>query len=307
MTEQYDKCHYILSFHTGGFEMRETAARELERWMHALQQVRTHGTLQTPRFLKPFHLATLAMEMRRQGDSFPVGSLSQKLIHYASRMHLWQAADLPAPLTVGERDASGQFLPATPLRSSREVDQYARQLVEIGRVQGADEETLESLEIAITELINNCFDHAGVGAGLSGLVCAQAWPAGNRAQIAFADPGIGIRRSLLSNPALADQLRTENACEIAATYGVTGKPGAHTGYGLSLARELIELNGGAFALYSQDECYFRGESDKYVSAGTPNWPGSLIVVEWKTDRDLRVDEVYRQWPNPAGMDDDDFF
>ena len=62
------------------------------------------------------------------------------------------------------------------------------------------------------------------------MLCAQVWAGGRKAQIALVDTGIGIRTSLGLNATYTQRLSSENACEMATEYGVTGKPGkGHAG------------------------------------------------------------------------------
>lgn len=81
---------------------------------------------------------------------------------------------------------------------------------------------------------------------IHGLVCAQAWPKGNWAQVVFADSGMGMRSSLNENDKLKDKLKMHNACQLACELGVTSKPNAHSGYGLALSRGLMKQ--------SKDDC-----------------------------------------------------
>ena len=125
------------------------------------------------------------------------------------------------------------------------------------------------------------------------------------AQIAIADLGIGIRQSLASNTTVVSELENANACELASRYGVTSKPEHHSGYGLALARELMTRSGGQFMVFSGGEAYVSGNHGDNSVAMPAEWPGTLILLEWKLDRPLRVLDVYRDWPLPEGIDDDD--
>ncbi|WP_234409370.1 hypothetical protein, partial [Ideonella sp. B508-1] len=123
----------------------------------------------------------------------------------------------------------------------------------------------------------------------------------------LADAGIGVRRSLAGNPDLADRLRTENSCSLASEFGITSKPGkGHAGYGLALTRQLLEKAGGRLILVSGDEAFqVNGSRTSDVPIPTA-WGGTLAVLEWKTDRPMRLRDVYDSWPLPKGYEDDDF-
>lgn len=183
----------------------------------------------------------------------------------------------------------------------------ADKLAAIAKTYGADAVTERSLSISLTEIMDNCFAHAGVQGELTGIACAQSWPRGNLAQIAIADLGIGIRKSLEPNKLLEKALSEGNSCELATQFGVTGKPGkGHAGYGLALARQLIEANGGTLIVYSQNELFCSQRGNAFSVTTDSIWPGTVIMLEWRCDRPLSVNDVYATWPLPAGYTDDDF-
>jgi len=164
------------------------------------------------------------------------------------------------------------------------------------------------LFVALTEILGNCFAHAAVTPNCKGMTCAQTWPRGNLVQIAVVDPGIGIRASLSENDRLKPRLSKENACELATELNVTGKPNAgHSGYGLTVAKELMAHNGGNFVLMSGTEAY-RRQADREIRRDLPgaSWHGTIVVLEWRTDRPLDIGAVYESWPLPEGMTYEDF-
>ncbi len=102
-------------------------------------------------------------------------------------------------------------------------------------------------------------------------------------------------------------LETANSCELAMHYGVTSKPeGKHSGYGLTLARDIVLDNGGKIIIASQNEIIDSEEADSQNKLLRNPWPGTLILIEWRTDRPLRLKEVYDNWPMPEGYSHEDF-
>jgi hypothetical protein len=128
------------------------------------------------------------------------------------------------------------------------------------------------------------------------------------AQIAIADHGIGIRKSLekAETVEVRNRAATSNACEIATELGLTSKPSGHAGYGLALARQMLENNEGTLIVCSGQE-WFVSEKGKtsHGSMGV-NWQGSLIVCEFNTNKPLSTADVYAQWPPVRGYENDDF-
>lgn len=285
--------------------MQASAVPDVQWWIQQLSSLTTAGKCAAPQFLKPYHFVTTALTVKR--SKFTSLNLPENLTNYAIRMHLWEAAGLPDPTSVTANPEGKRFLPVEALRDRNAVATSASKLALIAGNNGADAATVNSLETALMEILENCFAHAQMNDELWGLACAQTWPKGNKAQIAIADSGVGIRNSLLDNPLLAHRLAEENSCEMATQYGVTGKPGkGHSGYGLTLSRQLLEGNGGTLIIVSHDE-YFCS-SNGHTSSGKliSPWLGTVVMLEWNTDRPLDVTAVYNGWPLPEGMIDGDF-
>lgn len=289
--------------------MNFTSQAEITEWAARLNVLARTGRCAVPNFLKPFHLAMLALVVRESPAGIPMGNvtLPPALAGYACRMRLWDAIDRRAPIAVTEHPADGRFLPLEPLKVRSESFDSARKISEMARRFGADMETINSLEVSLAEVIENCFAHSEVTNGLFGVACAQSWEKGNLAQVAIADRGIGIRRSLRANQNLGARLAISNACGLATEFGITSKPGkGHAGYGLALTRQLLEEAGGALTVYSVNEL-FRTRADVSVHTKTDSsWDGTVVVLEWCCDRPLDIGAVYASWPVPEGFDDDDF-
>jgi len=219
-------------------------------------------------------------------------------------MGIFEAAGLEPPRIPRGRDPDGRFLPAMALREDANPASLAGDLRRIADNQGVDEQTVTSLETTLIEILGNCLHHGESRDEVTALTAAQAWPKGSLAQIAIADLGIGMRDSLAANPSL--EPGDQNACELASQYGVTSKPEGHSGYGLTLGRELMERNGGQFLLASRDELFIARDDGYIRERALPQWPGTLVVLEWRLDRPLNVRDVYDAWPLPEGFSHDDF-
>ncbi|MGY4828206.1 hypothetical protein ACVNIS_06490 [Sphaerotilaceae bacterium SBD11-9] len=285
--------------------MQGTDATDIGQWLTQLRLLRQNRTCTGPGFWRPFHFVSLALQMARTGGNL---ALPEEFVGYASRMGLWQAIGLPTPAAVNARDPHGKFVPLQRLDDADAVHDTSVVLAGICKAFGADKETLSSLEISLQEIMDNCFAHAEIApGGLQGLACAQSWPRGNLAQIAIADAGVGVRASLAGNPLLTDQLAYENACDLATQFGVTSKPGmGHAGYGLALARQLLQANGGMLLVQSSDEWVRVSGKNVQIGRSLQSWPGTLILLEWDCSKPLRAKDVYQSWPAPSGYSDDDF-
>jgi len=272
-------------------------------WLEALRVGAHTGRLSCPTFLKPYHLVTLALMLKRENARWL--ELSEEIETYALRMGLWAAAGITPPYEMTENPTQNKFLPVAPLENSADILSVAKNLTQLVYQHNLGLEAFASVETMLMELIENTYKHARVQNKLHGLVCAQSWPKGNLAQIVFADTGIGIKSSLQENPLLQDLLSQANACQLACQLGVTSKPNAHSGYGLALTKDLMRQSAGSMIVISNNEgFYLQGNQEKPFHA--PAWQGTLIILEWPIQQALDVGAVYANWPLPEGFELDDF-
>lgn len=245
------------------------------------------------------------MELKRSGATHV--ALPATFTRYAARMRLWQAVNIQPPIVVSEYNSLGKFHPIEPLIDQNAVDDTSESLVEIFRRAGIGEGPVDGARTVVRELLGNCFAHAESDNGLHGLACAQFWSRGNMAQIAICDSGIGIRSSLAQNVEYLVELVRRNACEYATEYSVTSKPGkGHSGYGLTLARDLMEQGKNTIFVVSHGEYFYSSGGVSGKGQMPTALKGTLVILEWDTTVPLNLRQVYDAWPLPEGMDDDDF-
>jgi len=285
--------------------MQHTSIGELSGWLSQLHALEDSQKCQSPAFIKPFHLATLAHVLRKHE---PISlTLPEKITSYANTMNLWGALNIAPPVNDLNRKTAGRYHPIELLNDVATVDDSAQMLVTLFEAVCTDAKTNDAVCTMLRELIGNCYAHSAVTDGVYGVLCAQVWAGGRKAQIALADSGIGIRNSLLQNELLLPRLNAENACELATEYGVTSKPGrGHSGYGLAVARKLLEQNKGVLIVRSGQEgfCLSGGVARNFNTETV--WNGTLLVIEWDLDVPMNIREVYDGFPMPEGMNDDDF-
>lgn len=285
--------------------MNLTTPFQVAQWLDQLRRLEKDNRCNCPSFLRPFHFVTLGLTVAR-GRMVDLG-IPKPLETYAARMQLWQAIGLPAPVVVQPYVPEGRFMPLARVESEDNVSDLAERLAEITAKYGADKDTRNAVSVSMIEIMGNCLAHAEVNGQLKGVVCAQSWPQGNLAQIAIADSGIGIRSSLEANSLLHEALEGGNSCEIATRLGVTSKPElGHAGYGLALTRQLLERAGGRLIVISGDEWMEARKLACKVGKLQSPWPGTIAVLEWRTNVPMRLKDVYESWPLPKGFTDEDF-
>jgi anti-sigma regulatory factor (Ser/Thr protein kinase) len=282
--------------------MDRTSIDDIAWWVAQLEKGRTQEVFEGPQFVRPHHFVALACEVhRRRATTIKV---PERLQGYAARMRLWQSVGLECPTPVNERNPGGRFHPLTPISSEATADDLAESVKGLFQACGTnDQKTLSAIGTVLSEIFSNCYFHADAGATICGLGCAQSWPHAQLAQVAVADIGIGIRASLGANPAYHGRLARENANALATELGVTGKPqGRHSGYGLALARQLMEKHDGNLLIVSGTEA-FRAQSHEHQVRELPSpWAGTMVVLEWDMARPFDILSVYNEWPSDEESD-----
>ncbi|MFZ2315831.1 MAG: hypothetical protein WAW86_09285 [Gammaproteobacteria bacterium] len=293
--------------------MKWTTAEELVKWIEGFQHLHS-GKYICPNFFKPYHLITLGLALKKAGCTDL--KVPSTLAPYATRMHLWEAIGITPPKTISKFPPDGRFLPIHAFRKNNdiltpdinnEVNQLVSQLIGVIR-KNTSSEYQASLSVCLLEIVNNFYDHAHPHNSLPCLISGQSWPRGNLIQIAIADSGIGIRESLSENAALLDELKNGNACELASKYGVTSKPNKnHSGYGLTLAKDLMTQSNGSYILISGNELFSCANGVNNSTQIDCLLNGTLLVLEWAIDSQLNTTSVYQSWPLPEGFNENDFF
>ncbi|UTV30841.1 hypothetical protein [Photobacterium atrarenae] len=283
--------------------MDKVSIEDIKWWLVQLDSFEKTGSGNAPGFWKPFHFTTLAIEAKRAGKNL---ILPQERENYAARMGLWEAIGMQPPVKVNKNPACGRFVEARSVQHDVEVHPLSIEISEMFRGCVQNQSTLDSIQVLMSELLGNCCAHSSTD-GVFGLVCGQSWPGGNLSQICIADCGMGIRNSLLGNEGLRDRLTQNNACQVATEYGVTGKPyGSHSGYGLTLANDLIKINSGCLIVVSGNECYINRDGVSESVTLDHAWSGTCVILEWNIDQPLDVELVYNSWPKPDSMDGEEY-
>lgn len=286
--------------------MEKTCVTELVELFKQMDIAAQGKEASLPNFIKPFHLACIAVQARKNnGDiNLPPGSNMES---YASRMGLWEAIGKVPPVNVNRRVNGGRLIEAKAITKDEDVHAVSIEISDMFKQTGTDDESCEALQILAAELLGNCCAHSSNDEEIFGMVTGQLWKRGKLAQICIVDCGKGIRASLGNNSQLQGRLLSENACQIATEYGVTGKPnGTHSGYGLTLTNDLIKQNRGGLIIVSGNECYINQYG--VINSKTLHipWDGTLIVFEWNTDIPLDVNSVYDSWPMSESLKEDQY-
>lgn len=115
---------------------------------------------------------------------------------------------------------------------------------------------VDALSYCLREVIRNSYEHSGAD---EILVCAQYRPTANRVDLAFADRGLGVLKTLRRNRRVEVESHID-ALKVALMPGISGSPPsrwdkdnpwANSGYGLFMTHRICR-EGGAFTMCSGD-------------------------------------------------------
>ena len=222
--------------------------------------------------------------------------------------------------------SEAHHLPLCGFQTSDETETIANKLKQIAI--GSAKNDLPQAELqrvgmalgtALGELLENFRKHSE--ATRRGFACAQYYSPGEYRdeglrrrrrrgffEIAVADTGIGVEKSLAVVPAHAALIGSGvNPCELATRFGVTSKPGVHGGYGLWVAKRLCERSEGAFKLASGRFSYASGGKRRGRAArlaASAEWPGTFVGLRLALSGQLDVTRVYDELPPLPLMEED---
>jgi len=175
---------------------------------------------------------------------------------YAGHAGFFDALGLPWGRGIGEADTSCTFLPLTRrkigdlfadqprFRAAGDIIQEDAEGLAAILAQTREGVLFDTLSYAIREIIRNVVEHSEAD---EFLISAQCWVATGSAEIAIADPGIGIAAGLSSNGKYNPKSDAE-ALRLAIKPGVSGVAigrnsddvWANSGDGLFMARGLAD-------------------------------------------------------------------
>lgn len=144
----------------------------------------------------------------------------------------------------------------------------------------------DALQYCFREIMRNTFEH---GESDCLWVCGQFWPSRNEAEIAILDDGIGIFKSLQSNPRI-NVTSCKEALNLAVQPGLSrtlGDPLAkddmwqNSGYGLYVASTLTAICNGYFILCSGDTSFIvNGTAQQYYDS---SHSGTVVGISIDTN------------------------
>ncbi len=151
-----------------------------------------------------------------------------------------------------------------------------------------DEKLRRSLTFLLREMIRNVPEHSGAG---EVWICAQYWASYQLVELALLDEGVGIKESLLQNPAYKKMISNDKkALVFALQPGISRSFSPadrnnndddywrNSGYGLYMASELCANLGGSFIIASGNSALKRYKYyDRQKAQNIPTFFNGTVV------------------------------
>lgn len=221
--------------------------------------------------IEPFTVAYVANELKRFSTAHSCSAINLENHPYAVNMGLYHAFGIEYANEPKEAKAGSTYIPLSTLNMSELQKEVELNGIHIGEVLESkankiaqilihenEGDLVDTLTFSIREIMRNVIEHSQ-----SEVIdyCAQYWPAKHLVEIAILDSGIGIQKSLSTNPHL-DIEDEEEALELALKPYISGKryedieenkddKWQNSGLGLYLATRICKT-GGDFVIVSND-------------------------------------------------------
>jgi hypothetical protein len=222
-------------------------------------------------------------------------------------------------------NSNERFIPLTPLRVEEIKDEAIEQMEHHGdTIQRSSEDLIEvllqtrdtpayqALSYAMREIMRNVVEHSG---SVDLAYAAQYWPGTGRAEIAITDRGIGLARSLSSNPKLG-RVEDAQALDLAVQAGVSSKTWrkqrtqsqwSNSGYGLYMVKGLCVASGGSLSIASGTVA--KTWTGKATTSIPSQVAGTTVILQLDSDNLADIDTELQKLrgaasgskPSPASM------
>ncbi|MDO9131888.1 MAG: ATP-binding protein [Hydrogenophaga sp.] len=222
--------------------------------------------------VEPFPMLVVASELRRLNQRKPepeIICVGIEHMGYAAHMGFFQCFGLDYGNAPGEARGSATYVPITVFNREVVEHEAATKGIEVGSYVEATSQRLsrilsgegsgdlfDTLTYSIREMMRNAVEHSQADRFD---ICAQHWPTKKRVEVAILDRGVGLRRTLSSNPHI-DASDDKKAINYALMPAISGKAfkgsklqqkgnWANSGFGLYMTHRICR-NGGNFFIAS---------------------------------------------------------
>lgn len=158
---------------------------------------------------------------------------------------------------------------------------------------------LQALSYCFYEVLDNVLTHSEK---ICGTVLMRYLSDMNRIQILVADDGIGVLKSLKTNPHYVN-ISEEDAVRTCILDGVTDGKGM--GFGLYSTSRLVQNVGVTLEIHSGNSMLVY-DGVKTVMKMMPHWQGTIVYFELHSDREINPNEIVDNRTDCEGQFNDEF-
>lgn len=199
-------------------------------------------------------------------------------VKYASRVDFFEQMGIAYPENFIRQSGKGRFTEIT-LFDDQSI--YPLQ-DDINRILlnniNVDRQMLQMLYYCLNEIMDNVLVHSSLKYGFA---CAQLFQSTKEIRLIICDTGVGIHKSLTSNPKSAFKDITEKeALNLCIQKGVSNGEGM--GFGLFVSSEFIKENGGEMLIYSGNN-FLTNTLKEYSTLEGSFWNGTIVFLRINTD------------------------
>lgn len=222
--------------------------------------------------VEPFSMLLVASELRKLNQREPEPDITctgVQRMTYAAHMGFFKAFGLDFGNEPGQAKGSATYLPITIFETEQIQREAISKGIEVGSQieetsqrlsailsQNAEGPLFDTLTYSIREIMRNAVEHSYCDRFG---ICAQHWPTKKRVEVAILDRGLGLRRTLSTNPHI-DVSDDKKAVNFALMPAVSGKAfkgsklqkrgnWVNSGFGLYMTNRICR-NGGNFFIAS---------------------------------------------------------
>lgn len=248
----------------------------------------------------------LTLFMKEHGATINFEPMEAKSKNYFERMGLYQTLGIDSGIKIKSKDSTGRFIPLKIITNYPELTSFIQEIIPLYHIESKH---FSAINMVITELVRNVFEHSGSEHGA--IICAQYHKDSKIIRIGVVDTGEGLLDSLR----IHKPKNHLHAILLALTPGVTGTTSKIGGYssenagaGLFQVRALAKSTKNYFMIYSGKGFYklLQGKKEKTKIIANPSdepftsydnlpyWHGTVVAVDLcldNLDYNLTLEEI----------------
>ncbi len=246
-------------------------------------------------------LINILRKFRKEHRDVSVRAQPKQTSEYLSHIGFYKSMGIDIGKEPGEATGSSTYTPITRIQFDNGYDTIDDQAKRLCRVLDFDRPLQRLLRYIFQETIRNVYEHTETDAVL---IAAQKWPQLNLLEIAIADSGCGVERSLgrlyhNRNEVELIKLACKPGVTAQSNYSITDRqdPLRNSGYGLYVLRSLALAYDGSFIICSGKHAIGSWCDDwgtEHEKVYDTSYPGTILQIRIRTDQGDIYDRVLNE-------------